>query len=81
MEWHIKRGRIHKSVNGTAKAHLYYWVRHNGVKSFTAGYYGFGIEVTFTAMGAPLNFSTVGEAKAYCSKKDNEALIIEAVTA
>ena len=79
MEWQAKRGRIHKSVNGTAKAHLYYWVRHNGVRSFNAGYHGFGLDVTYLAMGKMLNFSTLAEAKAYCLKKDNEAVLIEAM--
>jgi hypothetical protein len=53
-------------------------VRHNGVSSFTAGYYGFGIPVTFTANGRQINFATIGEAKAHCEKVDREAVIITA---
>jgi hypothetical protein len=70
---------MYKTENGTARAHLYYWVRHNGVKAFSAGYYGFGIDVTFTNFGKPLNFSTIAEAKAYCSDRDNEAVLIVAM--
>jgi hypothetical protein len=81
MKWLSKRGRMYKTENGTAQAHLYYWVRHNGVNSFTAGYYGFGIPVTFTANGRQINFTTVGEAKAYCEKVDRETLVIEEVRA
>ena len=81
MKWQVKRGRIYKTFNGTARAHLYYWVRHDGVNDFTAGYYGFGMEITFTNHGTPLHFRTVGAAKAHCQAKDNAAVIIEAVTA
>jgi hypothetical protein len=79
MKWLSKRGRMYKTENGTARAHLYYWVRHNGVSSFSAGYFGFGQEITFTKNGTPLNFSTIGEAKTHCLKKDNEAVIITAM--
>ena len=79
MKWQVKRGRMYKTENGTARAHLYYWVRHDGVKAFSAGYYGFGMDVTFTNFGKPLNFSTIAEAKAYCSKKDSEAVLIVAM--
>jgi hypothetical protein len=76
MKWYVKRGRMYKSVNGTARAHLYYWVRHNGVRSFSAGYYGYGREIEFMP-----HFSTVQQAKAYCEKTDANAFIIEEVTA
>jgi len=81
MEWSIKRGRIYATKPDTARAHLHYWVRHNGVNDFTAGYYGFGMDVTYTAQGAPIHFRTIGEAKRYCEAKDAAAVIIEAVTA
>ena len=81
MEWGIKRGRIYATKRGTARVHAHYWVRHNGVKNFTAGYEGFGIMVTFTDGGKDRIFSTVGEAKAYCEKKDREAVLIEEVIA
>ena len=79
MKWLSKRGRMYKTENGTARAHLYYWVRHNGVNSFSAGYYGFGRDVTFSGNLLPINFKTIGEAKAYCLKKDNEANVIQAM--
>jgi hypothetical protein len=81
MLWNIKRGRVYISKQGTAKAHLYYWVRHQGVGHFEAGYYGYGKEITFLDRGEPRRFKTIGEAKAYCERKDNEAIIITAVTA
>jgi hypothetical protein len=79
MKWQVKRGRMYKTENGTARAHLYYWVRHNGVGSFSAGYYGFGRDITFTSAGLPINFSTIAEAKAHCLKKDTEAVLIVAM--
>jgi hypothetical protein len=31
MKWHIRRGRVYKSINGTAKAQLlYYWIKQEG---------------------------------------------------
>jgi len=79
MKWQAKRGRIHKTFNGTARAHLHYWVRHNGKGNFTAGYYGFGRDIEYTSNGRPIRFSTVHAAKAYCKAKDNSAVIITAV--
>jgi len=82
MKWQAKRGRIYKTFDGTARAHLHYWVRHNGVNDFTAGYYGFGgMDVTYTAHGTPIHFRTIGEAKRYCEAKDAAAVIITAVKA
>jgi hypothetical protein len=81
MEWNIKRGRIYLSKQGTTRAYLYYFVRHEGVKNFTAGYYTLGRDVTILDRGLPRVFSTVGEAKAYCEKKDRETLIIEGIPA
>ena len=73
MKWHIRRGRVYKSINGTAKAHLFYWVKQEGAYHFVAGYYGFGRDIQFQG----LTFRTAGEAKNYCAMKDKEAVIIE----
>lgn len=81
MKWGNKIGRIYATKRGTARIHAQYWVKHNGVNNFTAGYEGFGMLVTFTQGGKDRIFSTVGEAKAYCEKKDNEAVLIEEVVA
>ena len=72
---------MYVTKRGTARVHAQYWVRHNGVSNFTAGYEGFGMSVTFTDRGNDRIFSTVGEAKAYCEKKDSEAVLIEEVIA
>lgn len=81
MKWLSKRGRIYRTQEGTTRAHLYYWIRHEGVKHFEAGYYGFGKEITFLDthynLGKARRFSTVGEAKRFCEKRDNEAVVIE----
>ena len=77
MKWHIRRGRIYKSINGTAKAHLFYWVKQEGAYHFVAGYFGFGQDVQFQG----LTFKTVGEAKNYCAAKDAAAVVIEGVSA
>jgi hypothetical protein len=76
MKWHIRRGRVYKSINGTAKAHLFYWVKQEGAYHFVAGYYGFGQDVQFQG----LTFKTAGEAKNYCTAKDAAAVVIEAVS-
>ena len=76
MEWSIKRGRVYTTKPGTARAHHHYWIRHNGVGNFTAGYYGFGADITFTKLGTPLVFSTIHAAKVYCKAKDDSAVII-----
>ena len=81
IKWNIKRGRVQRTTHGTTRAHLYYWVRHEGAYAFTCGFYGYGQEITHTKNGAPLVFSTIGQARAYCEAKDREAVIIEAVTA
>lgn len=79
MKWNIKRGRIYTSKQGEARAHLYYFIKHEGARHFEAGYYGFGREVTFTDRGAPRRFLTIGEAKKFCENKDKHAVIIEAI--
>ena len=85
MKWGNKIGRIYRSKHGTTRAHLYYWIRHEGVRHFEAGYYGFGKEITFLDthynLGQPRRFSTVGEAKRFCEKRDANDVIIEGVTA
>ena len=75
MKWHIRRGRLYKSINGTAKAHLFYWVKQEAAYHFVAGYYGFGREIQFRN----LVFRTAGEAKNYCAAKDEEAVVITEV--
>ena len=75
MKWHTRRGRIYKSINGTAKAHLFYWVKQEGAYHFVAGYYGFGKDIQFRN----LVFKTAGEAKNYCAVKDAEAVVITEV--
>ena len=75
MKWHTRRGRVYKSINGTAKAHLFYWVKQEGAYHFVAGYYGFGKDIQFRN----LVFRTAGEAKNYCAVKDAEAVVITEV--
>lgn len=81
MKWSSKIGRMYVTKRGTARVHAQYWIRHNGVGNFTAGYEGFGMSVTFTDRGADRIFKTVGEAKKYCEMKDTSAVLITEVVA
>jgi len=75
MKWNSVIGRVSTTKRGTTRAHLYYWIRRDGVKDFKAGYYGYGREVEFYGK----TFKTLNEARTYCAQKDADALIIEAV--
>jgi len=66
-----------QTIEGTTKARKYYWVgrENNGV--YFVGYFGFGRDVQCQNV----SFESLNEAKAYCEKLDDEAVIIEATNA
>lgn len=77
MKWGTRIGRIQITIKGTPRAHLYYYIRHEGAHQWKAGRYWFGQEVDFR----DITFRTSAAARAYCEKKDREAIIIEEVRA
>jgi hypothetical protein len=77
MKWGTRIGRIQKSIDGTARAHLYYWIRRDDAHNWKAGRYWFNQEVEYQGKV----FRTPAQARAYCERMDREAIIIEAVTA
>ena len=80
MKWNSDWTGWQQSHEGTAKARRYYFVtnRFSDNGKWEAGYYGFRKEIIMKSAGL---FDTAREARAYCEKIDNEAVIIEAVTA
>jgi len=80
MKWNsasTSQMQFQKSKSGTARAHLYYFVFKYG-KEYAVGYYGYGEQIQMRSAGT---FPTAQEARAFCEKYDNEALIIEEMTA
>ena len=80
MKWTSDWTGWQQSKIGTARARRYYFVTNqlSDNRKWQAGYYGFGKQVVMKSAGL---FDTAREARAYCEKIDNEAVIIEAVTA
>jgi hypothetical protein len=76
LNWGTRHGKMQITIKGTARAHLYYWIKKEGPSDWRAGYYGFGMEIPYRE-----TFATSAQARAYCEKKDREAVIIEGVTA
>jgi hypothetical protein len=74
LEWGTRYGKMQITIKGTPRAHWYYWVRQEGTYNFTAGFYGYGQEIPYRE-----TFRTIREARAYCEKKDAEAIIITAM--
>jgi len=77
MKWGTRIGRIQITIKGTPRAHWYYYIRREGAHDWRAGRYTFGAEYDYQG----LTFRTSAQARAYCEKKDAEAVIIEEVTA
>jgi hypothetical protein len=76
LNWGTRIGKMQITVKGTARAHWYYWIKREGAHDWRAGYYGFNMEVPYR-----LTFATSAQARAYCERKDSEALVIEEVRA
>ena len=78
MKWNNNSGKFQTSRKGTARAHLYYFVTQHGTGSqeWCVGYYGFEEQIVMHSAGT---FTTAQEARAYCEKKDAEAIIITAM--
>lgn len=77
MKWNSKIGKIYTTQRGTTRAHLYYYIRHEGAHTFKAGRFWFNREVDYERE----SFTTLATAKRYCEMKDREAVIIEEVSA
>jgi hypothetical protein len=75
MKWHIVRGRVSRTVNGTTKARAYYWVRRDDVRVFRVGYYAFNRDIECQGKV----FTTLNKARAYCKELDDNTLVIKAI--
>ena len=80
MKWNKQGVQFQASRRGTSKAHEYYFVTTIGAggEGWLAGYRGFGTQIVMHSAGI---FKTAQEARAYCEKKDEQALIIEEIGA
>ena len=80
MRWNSEGKAWQQSKRGTSRAREFYFVTTHGTGSgvWAVGYRGFG---QLVVMGSAGTFKTAREARAYCEKIDNEALIIEEVLA
>ena len=74
MKWGTRIGKIQITIKGTPRAHWYYYIRKEGANYWKAGRYWFGQEIDFHDK----TFRTSAQARAYCEKKDREAVIITA---
>jgi hypothetical protein len=80
MQWNKPNNMWQQSKRGTSRAREFYFVTTHGTGSneWGVGYKGFGRLVEMRSAGT---FKTASEARAYCERIDNEALIIEEVRA
>ena len=78
MKWNKQGAQFQTSRRGTTRAHEYYFVTtiSAGGKGWITGYKGYGQQVIMKSAGT---FNTAQEARAYCEKIDNEAVIIEEI--
>lgn len=67
---------IQRTKYGAARAHKYYYVWEKEEGKWTAGRHWFNREIDYR-----LTFPTSAAARAYCEKKDREAVIIEGINA
>lgn len=79
MEWvGVENNCVKQSTkHGTSRAHAYYYVWETNEGKWIAGRYWFSREIDF----GRITFPTSAAARAYCEKKDREAVIIEEVRA
>jgi hypothetical protein len=79
MEWQGVENDavIQRTKYGSSRAHKYYYIWEKEEGKWTAGRNWFNREIDYQG----LTFRTSAEARAYCEKKDREAVIIEEVTA
>lgn len=66
-----------QTIDGTTKAHQYYWVARENSGRYIVGYFAFNRDIQRQGV----SFESVGEAKAYCKRLDDNAVVIEAVNA
>jgi hypothetical protein len=74
MKWN-NEGKIHQRTIEGERAHKYYYIWEIQEGEWIAGRYWFSREIDYR-----LQFDTAEKARAYCEKKDREAVIIESVT-
>ena len=77
MKWSNKIGRVWTTRAGTTKARAYYWIRQEMSGRYVAGYYAFNRDIQRQGV----SFESLSEAKAYCKRLDDSAVVIEAVNA
>jgi hypothetical protein len=73
MNWNNKGAIFQRTIEGE-KAHKYYYIWQINSGQWIAGRYWFAREIDNR-----LTFKTAEEARAYCEKRDIEAVIIKAV--
>jgi len=76
MKWNKASKQFQTSRRGTSKAHEYYFITTitAGGEGWLTGYKGFGKQIVMKSAGT---FKTAQEAREYCEKVDNQAMIIE----
>ena len=77
MKWSNKIGRVWRTIDGTTRARVYYWIRQEINGRYIVGYYAFNRDIQRQGV----SFKTLSEAKAYCKRLDDSAVVIEAVNA
>jgi hypothetical protein len=75
MNWN-NEGAIFQRTIGGERAHKYYYIWEIEGGKWIAGRYTFAREIDYR-----LTFKTADKARAHCEKMDNEAVIIEGITA
>ena len=72
MKWDIARGRYQRSTYGTTRVHLYYYVKHVGVRNYVAGRYWDNREIDY----GRLTFTTPGQARKHCERLDENIVVL-----
>ena len=75
LEW-TGSDRVKITVKGTARAHWYLYVVREGAYRYHAGRWINGQEVDYNQNGVPYIFPTAKQARAYCEKRDAEAVVL-----
>lgn len=76
MQW-LGGSGYWQTIDGTTKARRYYWVLREYDGRYIVGYFAFNRDIQRQGV----SFKSVGEAKAYCKRLDDSAVVIEAINA
>ena len=74
MKWNNEGAVFQRTIEGE-RAHKYYYIWEIKSGRWIAGRYWFSREIDYR-----LTFPTAEKARAYCEKRDSEAVIITAIT-